>query len=189
MLKPKLYYTIVSANTGPNMYIPIQTSSVPSSNWQSQYTSLSAQPLLDCRVSQDSSTYHRHHPISLHHIDVNSESETPIPYTLWYHYIYTVQYCFPYNIVVLPQRLYNTQRLYKEFDHMQAICRAVYNALNLSLPLHNGPAIIWLWPKTIPNKILTLNHHRDSHMTFDIQDLITCYLTDHNTASIDLITY
>jgi len=82
MLKPKLYYTIVSANTGPNMYIPIQTSPVPSSNWQSQYTSLSAQPLLDCRVSQDSPTYHCHHPISSHHIDVNSESETPIPYTL-----------------------------------------------------------------------------------------------------------
>ena len=26
-------------------------------------------------------------------------------------------------------------------------------------------------------------------MTFDIQDLITSYLTNHNTASIDLITY
>lgn len=68
----------------------------------------------------------------------------------------------------------------KGINYMQAICRAVYDALNLSLPLHDGPAIIWLQPKTIPNKILMVKPHRDSHVTFDIWDLITRYLTKYN---------
>jgi len=72
---------------------------------------------------------------------------------------------------------------------MQAICQAVYDTLTLSLPLHNGPVLLWLQPKTIPNKILMLTPHRDSHVTFDIQQLITNYLTDHDSASVDFITY
>jgi hypothetical protein len=56
----------------------------------------------------------------------------------------------------------------KGVDYMQALCRAVYNALTLSLPSHDGPVVLWLRPKTIPGKILMLTSHRDSHMTFDI---------------------
>ena len=56
----------------------------------------------------------------------------------------------------------------KGTDYTQALCQAVYNALTLSLPSHEGPFILWLRPKTIPDKLLTLAPHRDSHVTFDI---------------------
>jgi hypothetical protein len=56
----------------------------------------------------------------------------------------------------------------KGVDYMQAICQAVYDALILSLPSHDRPVLLWLRPKTIPDKLLTLTPHRDSHVTFDI---------------------
>jgi hypothetical protein len=77
----------------------------------------------------------------------------------------------------------------KGVDYTQAICRAVYDALTLSLPSYDGPVVLWLRPKAIPDKILTLTPHRDSHVTFDIRQLITIYLTDHDSASVDLIAY
>jgi len=77
----------------------------------------------------------------------------------------------------------------KGTNYMQALCQAVYNALTLSLPSHEGPFILWLQPKTIPNKLLMLAPLRDSHVTFDIQQIITNYLTDHDSASVDLIAY
>jgi hypothetical protein len=77
----------------------------------------------------------------------------------------------------------------KGIDYTQAICRAVYDALTRSLPSHDGPVLLWLRPKTIPDKILTITPHRDSHVTFDIRQLITSYLTDHELASVDFIAY
>ena len=56
----------------------------------------------------------------------------------------------------------------KGVDYTQAICQAVYNALTLSLLLHDGPVLLGLRPKTIPDKILMFNPHRDSHVTYDI---------------------
>ena len=56
----------------------------------------------------------------------------------------------------------------KGVNYMQALCRAVYDTLTLTLPSYNGPVVLWLRPKTIPDKILMLTPHRDSHMTFDI---------------------
>jgi hypothetical protein len=77
----------------------------------------------------------------------------------------------------------------KGADYTQATCQAVYNALALSLPSHDGPVLLYLQLKTIPDKILMLTPHRDSYITFDIQELITTYLTDQGSASIDLIAY
>jgi hypothetical protein len=43
--------------------------------------------------------------------------------------------------------------------------------------------------KTIPDKLLTLEPHRDSHVTYDIHGLLMTYLTNNDNASVDFIAY
>ena len=48
-------------------------------------------------------------------------------------------------------------------DQVQAICQAMHDALANILTLCSGHVILWLRPKMIPEKILTLSPHRDTY--------------------------
>jgi hypothetical protein len=55
--------------------------------------------------------------------------------------------------------------------------------------IHAGHIILWLWPKTLLNKILMRKPHRDLHLTYNTQDLFDSYLASNNLTSIDIYTF
>jgi hypothetical protein len=58
---------------------------------------------------------------------------------------------------------------------MQALCRAVKAATKTATILRYPHIILWLQPN-IPEKLLTLKPHRDTHITYDTRALITLHL-------------
>ena len=75
-------------------------------------------------------------------------------------------------------------------DQTQAICQAVKAALAyIIMHTHQaGHLIIWVWPKTIPVKILTLTPHRDTHLTHNSRGLIDSYLQRLDSNTVDFRT-
>ena len=66
----------------------------------------------------------------------------------------------------------------------QALCLAVKTALTSVDINHTHHIIIWHRPRTLPEKILMLKPHRDNHITYDTQSLMSEYLCNHNSLTI-----
>ena len=74
-------------------------------------------------------------------------------------------------------------------DQAQAICQACKIALMHTVAMHSGHVYIWLRPKSIPDKLLMLRPHRDTHITADAQELLKCYLDSNPSHSTMIRIY
>ena len=52
-----------------------------------------------------------------------------------------------------------------------------------------GHIIVWIRPKNILEKILTLKSHRDTHLTYNTRVMMESYLSSSLTHTIDFRTY
>jgi len=76
--------------------------------------------------------------------------------------------------------------LNRGIDQMQALCLAVKTALTSVDINHTHHIIIWHQPRTLPEKILMLKPHRDNHITYNTQSLMSEYLRNHDSLTITL---
>jgi hypothetical protein len=72
-------------------------------------------------------------------------------------------------------------------DQTQAICQAVKAATEIATNLRYPHIILWLRPQ-IPEKILMLKPHRDTHITYNTRALIMIHLDSSPTNTLSLRT-
>jgi hypothetical protein len=72
---------------------------------------------------------------------------------------------------------------------MQALCRAVEDALPKSFTIPADSLILWMRLKTVIDRLLTFRSHRDTHITYDTRALISTHLATNPTYLIEIRTF
>jgi len=77
----------------------------------------------------------------------------------------------------------------KGIDQIQALCRAVEDALPKAFTIPADSLILWMRPKTVIDRLLTFHSHRDTHITYDTHALISTHLATNPTYLIEICTF
>jgi hypothetical protein len=72
---------------------------------------------------------------------------------------------------------------------MQALCQAVYAAVESLDCIPDSHLIVWIRPKMITTLMLSLHTHRDSHISHDTHVLLTLFLERSITNTLDFHYY